>query len=109
MAAEHADDPVVAELGEGVKPFWQVPLRLFGAVHYLVLAGEEPDAWERFGDVLQERKDWSRRFVAEQPVQTNEVQRCWALLPAFLWAVGGQAVDLIELGPSAGLNLYWDT
>jgi len=109
LAEEHAADPIIAELGEGVKPRWQVPLRLFGAVHYLVLSGEEPDAWERFGEVLRERKDWIRRFVVEQPVQTNEVQRCWALLPAFLWAVGGQAVDLIELGPSGGLNLYWDT
>lgn len=92
-----------------MEPLWQVPLRLFGAVHFLVLSGEEPDAWERFGEVLRGRRDWIRRFVVEQPVQTNEVQRCWALLPAFLWAVGGQTVDVVELGPSAGLNLYWDT
>src|SRR5581483_2233042 len=47
------------------------------------------------------------RFVREQSVQTNEVQRTWALLPAFL-ALGHAELDLIELGPSAGLNLVWD-
>jgi len=43
-------------------------------------------------------------------MQTNEVQRCYGLLPAFLLAAGetGKALDLIELGPSAGFNLLWD-
>jgi hypothetical protein len=44
-------------------------------------------------------------------VQTNEVQRCWALLPCFLEAarrLDSSTVDLIELGTSAGLLLFWD-
>jgi hypothetical protein len=41
-------------------------------------------------------------------VQTNEVQRAWALLPAFLTLTDGRPLDLLELGPSAGLNLVWD-
>jgi hypothetical protein len=41
-------------------------------------------------------------------VQTNEVQRSWALLPAFLEVADGRPLDLLELGPSAGLNLVWD-
>jgi hypothetical protein len=44
-------------------------------------------------------------------VQTNEVLRCWTLLPAFLVAArraANRPLDLIELGPSAGLNLVWD-
>ena len=45
---------------------------------------------------------------AEQEVQTNEVQRSWALLPAFLSLADGRPLDLLELGPSAGLNLLWD-
>jgi hypothetical protein len=39
------------------------------------------------------------------------VQRCFALLPAFLTLAresGASALDLLELGPSAGLNLLWD-
>ena len=45
--------------------------------------------------------------MREQAVQTNEVQRCYALLPAFL-LLAGRPLELIELGPSAGLNLLWD-
>jgi hypothetical protein len=41
-------------------------------------------------------------------VQTNEVQRCWGLLPGFLTVADERPIDLIELGPSGGLNLYWD-
>jgi hypothetical protein len=49
--------------------------------------------------------------VLEQGVQTNEVQRSWVLLPCFLRAAERLAVeelDVVELGPSAGLNLVWD-
>ena len=48
--------------------------------------------------------------MAEQGVQTNEVQRCIGLLPAFL-AIAvetGLPLELLELGPSAGLNLELD-
>ena len=58
-----------------------------------------------------DERDFLRRFVSEQRVQTNEVQRCWALLPCFLEAarrLGAQTIDLIELGTSAGLLLFWD-
>jgi hypothetical protein len=58
--------------------------------------------------VLESHRDWLERFVAEQPVQTNEVQRSWALLPAFLTVTDGRPLDVIELGPSGGLNLFWD-
>ncbi len=51
-----------------------------------------------------------RRFVREQGVQTNETQRCIALVPAFLTLAreAGLPLDLVELGPSAGLNLVFD-
>jgi hypothetical protein len=61
--------------------------------------------------VLEQRRDWLRRFVQSQGVQTNEVQRSWLLLPCFLEVArrtGVETLDLIELGPSAGLNLVWD-
>jgi hypothetical protein len=45
--------------------------------------------------------------VATQPVQTNEVRRSWTLLPGLLAAAEGE-VDVVELGPSAGLNLLFD-
>jgi hypothetical protein len=61
--------------------------------------------------VLEQRRDWLRRFVRDQGVQTNEVQRSWVLLPCFLEIArrtGVETLDLIELGSSAGLNLVWD-
>jgi hypothetical protein len=85
-----------------------VPLRVFGGVHYLVLTGRAPDAWSSFAETLREHREWLADFVAGQPVQTNEVQRCWALLPAFLSVSDERPVDLVELGPSGGLNLLWD-
>jgi hypothetical protein len=92
-----------------------VPLRLFGGVHYLELAGVEPYAlsgeWRDFRSALESQREFLARFVRDQAVQTNEVQRCYALLPAFLElarASGAETLDLVELGPSAGLNLLWD-
>jgi hypothetical protein len=88
---------------------WDVPLRLFGGLHYLVLGGEA--SWDDVDAALDEHREFLRRFVAEQPVQTNEVQRSWVLLPCFLYAAartGAEVLDLVELGPSAGLNLVWD-
>ena len=108
LAREHADDPLVAELAGDHRPRWEVPLRLFAAVHLLALTRRVEDPWTRFGDVVREHRDEVARFVAEQPIQTNEVQRSWALAPAFLAAAEGRPLHLLELGPSAGLNLYWD-
>lgn len=92
-----------------------MPLRLFGGVHYLELSGLEPYAlsgeWEDFRRALVGQREFLARFVQEQAVQTNEVQRCYALLPAFLTLAtesGVPVLDLLELGPSAGLNLLWD-
>jgi hypothetical protein len=71
-----------------------------------VLGGEA--SWSSLDDALERHAHFLRRFVAEQPVQTNEVQRSWVLLPLFLHAVGDTEVDIVELGASAGLNLVWD-
>jgi hypothetical protein len=104
-----ADDPIVPAIVGEHKPLWEAPLRLFGGVHYLELSGIVQHPWPKLRGVLEANRDWLARFVAEHPVQTNEVQRCWGLLPAFLTVADGRAVDLVELGPSAGLNLFWDT
>ena len=85
---------------------WDLPLRLLGALHYLVLAGLA--SWDDAEAALDEHAGFLRRHLAEQQVQTNEVQRAWALLPAFLSVADGRPLDVLELGPSAGLNLVWD-
>ena len=113
LARRCAEDPFVDELVSDWD--WDVPLRLFGGVHYLVLEGIEPDAlsgaWDDFRAALENERDFLARFVVDQGVQTNEVQRCFALLPAFLTLArqrGAERLDLLELGPAAGLNLLWD-
>lgn len=100
-----SDDPVAAEL-VGPDPAWDAPLRLVGGLHYLVLGGEA--SWD---DPLERHADFLREFVRTQGVQTNEVQRSWILLPLILRVAqrtGADEFDLVELGPSAGLNLVWD-
>jgi hypothetical protein len=113
LARRCAEESLVDELVSEWS--WDVPLRLFGGVHYLVLAEIEPDAlsgaWDDFRAALENERDFLARFVVEQAVQTNEVQRCFALLPAFLTLArehGAERLDLLELGPAAGLNLLWD-
>ena len=108
LARSLADDPVVASIVGDHMPRWEAPLRLFGGVHYLELSGVVQHPWPKLRGVLEANRDWLTRFVAEHPVQTNEVQRCWGLLPGFLTVADGRPMDLIELGPSAGLNLFWD-
>ncbi len=105
LCRRFAEDPVAAEL-VGPDPSWDAPLRLLGGLHYLVLGGEA--AWD---DSLEEHGAFLGAFIAEQGVQTNEVQRSWVLLPLLLRVAeqtGAETFDLVELGPSAGLNLVWD-
>ena len=108
MCRRLAREPLVAEIVDDDR--WDRPLQLLGGLHYLALS-EGIDPWSDPAPVLAERRDWLRRFIRTQTVQTNEVQRSWMLLPCFLEVAlrtGVEALDLIELGPSAGLNLVWD-
>lgn len=107
----HEDDPRFSVLG----------LRLLGAANRLVLTGREPgladaydrgrvpEAWEQLLDVFRRNADELRNSL-EQPVQTNEVGRCAALLFGFLMVAAetGLPLRLLEVGASAGLNLRWD-
>ena len=91
-----------------------MPLRLFAAVHFLALSGAAPDAlsgrFEDFAAALVEHEHVLQARIETHGVQTNEVQRCTMLLPTFLAAATetGLPLELIELGPSAGLNLLVD-
>ena len=86
-----------------------MPLRLLGGLHYLVLSGRA--SWDDVPGALAAEAAFLRSFVGEQRVQTNEVQRSWVLAPLFLRVAqraGAAELDLVELGPSAGLNLVWE-
>ena len=108
MCRRLAREPAVAEIVDDDR--WDRPLQLLGGLHYLALS-EGIDPWSDPAAVLVERRDWLRRFIRTRTVQTNEVQRSWMLLPCFLEVAlrtGVETLDLVELGPSAGLNLVWD-
>jgi hypothetical protein len=107
----HENDPRFSVLG----------LRLLGAANRLVLTGREPaladayrdgrvtEGWDQLRDTLR-RNAGELRSSLEQPVQTNEVGRCAALLFGFL-AIAAETqlpLRLLEVGASAGLNLRWD-
>lgn len=122
-----ADGPAAAVLAghEEDRPASALALRLMGAVHRLVLAGEAPalarhypsaggdgdagGAWEAFRALLEQRRDDLRALV-ERGVQTNEVGRAAALAPGFLTVTQetGLPLRILEMGTSAGLNLRWD-
>ncbi len=102
-----------------------LPLRMLGAVHERVLAGEapalapfypsvggdpdRPGLWEAFLGVVEEQATALRGRLRNFP-QTNEVRRCAGLLGGFLTVAGETALPLRlrEIGCSAGLNLQWD-
>lgn len=122
-----ADDPdllaMAAQALEGQPP----PNVFFGAVHdvlathtaeplaryYASLGGRLP-ADAAAGALLRsfclERRDELLPIIRTRLTQTNEVRRSAVLLPAFA-SVASQTerpLSLIEIGPSAGLNLLFD-
>jgi hypothetical protein len=101
---------------------------LFAAVHFLLLRGAQhplrrfyPDlnGWETvegedpfpaFKDFVESHRAELAPIVASRITNTNEVGRS-ALLHAGFRAIAAEAeepLNLIEIGPSAGLNLIWD-
>jgi hypothetical protein len=112
----HAGDPLAAAMA----------LRWAGALHHLALRGLPPWAglWPPGGkgsgatDAELDaaiRSAWQDQQPTVQaaltrPPQTNEVRRSVALLPGLLWvaARAGLPLNLLEIGASAGLNLWCD-
>lgn len=101
-----------------------IPLRFAAAVHRIVLRGDAPALATRYRsvggdgepigipDVLSTvlaHADEIRQGLGET-VQTNEVGRCAALVPAFARAAAtyGLPLNMLELGASAGLLSHWD-
>jgi hypothetical protein len=103
-----------------------VPLLFLAAVHYLLLRGVPHPLAQHYvslggradGDPYLDFRDFCLTHQAQlEPilvsalVQTNEVRRCVYLLPAFNYLarqLPAQALALVEVGASAGLNLNWD-
>lgn len=128
LSSEIARDPAILTLVAEADLSQQVSNLLLGAVHFLLLSGTsspladyypsltpnprpQQDAYKYFRDFCLENVDAIRQLVTTQRVQTNEVQRCTALLPAFATAAqraANHSLALVEIGPSAGLHMLWD-
>ena len=99
---------------------------LFGAVHYLLLKGalhplrdcyatlggtkSSPELFSLFQDFVARHRDEVQRLVETKVTNTNEVGRS-AVLRAGFGALAEEEeapLHLIEIGPSAGLNMIWD-
>jgi hypothetical protein len=101
---------------------------LFAAVHFLLLRGaqhplrrfypdlngwktvEGEDPFPAFKDFVDTHRAELAPIVATRITNTNEVGRCGMLHAGFraVAAEAGEPLNLIEIGPSAGLNLIWD-
>lgn len=122
-----ADDSDVLALAECVPEERWPPHVTLSAVHFLLLRNarhslaefypsatddpRNPEAvYPHFHDFCVEHEDDLRPLLETRRTQTNAVRRCTALYPAFchLSARADGPLALIELGPSAGLNLNWD-
>lgn len=92
-------------------------LLLKGAAHplrdcYATLGGRAPgdNAFALFQDFVASHRDAVRQLVEARVTNTNEVGRA-AILRAGFGALAQEEtakLNLIEIGPSAGLNLNWD-
>lgn len=125
LARSIADDEVMLERIAAMASAAKVlPILVFAAVHHLLLddpdaplaaiyrgePGAPSDPWPLFRDLVGTRAAEVSDLVARRTIQTNEVGRASVLLPAFtsVHRSFGRPLSLIELGPSAGLNLAFD-
>lgn len=121
------DDSALLAIAADASESQPAPQLLLGAVHALLLGGQkhpladfyptctddpkDDDPFPHFREFCLANEEAIRDIVASRRVQTNEVGRSVILLPAFEYvarAVDHVPLALIEIGASAGLNLYWD-
>jgi hypothetical protein len=118
------------DLAAGTGPGQPAPNMLFGAVQ-MILLGEDRDAdlgryypsvggrmapdapglEETFLAFCRAHRARLSEIIGRRVTNTNEVRRSACLMPAYAEisrALGGAPFHLVEIGPSAGLNLIWD-
>jgi hypothetical protein len=119
-----AGDEGLKALAARAKPGQPHANLLLGAVHYLLLRGAEhplkrlypdlggnadtgEDPFPLFKDFVETHQGEIIPLVETRITNTNEVGRSAMLHPGFRMLPGGP-LHLIEIGPSAGLNMIWD-
>lgn len=123
-----AQDPELLALAAQCRKDERMPNLFFAAVHYLLLKGishplarfykslggsyaVSDDPMPDFRSFCLQHVERIRELIAVRLVQTNEVSRCAGLAPVLVAAskdVSGRPLYLVDIGASAGLNLFWD-
>jgi hypothetical protein len=127
LATGIAADPELRTLAETARPGQPPANMILAAVHFLLLRGaghplrafypnftapaESGDPFPAFRDFVHRYRDRIAELVATRVTNTNEVGRSAALHAGFrvLAARAKEPLHLIEIGPSAGLNMIWDS
>jgi hypothetical protein len=123
-----AQDLALLALAAHCREGERIPNLLFAAVHYLLLTSNShplarfykslggyfdgrDDPFPDFRSFCVQQVERIREIIAVRLVQTNEVSRCAGLMPVIAAAsevVPGRPLYLVDIGASAGLNLFWD-
>lgn len=125
LALGVADDAGLRALAARARANQPQPNILFAAVHFLLLRGaehrlrdfyatldgmERGDPYPAFRDFVRAHEKEVAALVETRVTNTNEAARSCVLRAGFAALAGREAgpLHLIEIGPSAGLNLVWD-
>lgn len=127
LSLKIAEDREILQLSSHAQKGQPVPNLLFGAVHFLLLQGKEHDLKDFYPSIVHQPKNVENAFfpfkdfclkndeqiiniLQTKLVQTNEVRRSAYLYPAFcyMYEQVKKPLSLIEIGTSAGLQLFWD-
>lgn len=131
LSRELIGDGKLLVLASNVPPHQPAPNLFFSAVHYLLMRDADDahplreffpdlatplntrdDPYPVFREFCLTRAAEIRKLLETRRVQVNEIGRCAYFLPAFqvvAQRVSGEPIALIEVGASAGLNLFWDS
>ena len=127
LSSKIAEDTLMLDLAGKAREGQPVPNLFLGAVHYLLLKGynhplagfypsltDQPlpaeEAYPVFVDFCRTYPDELIELLKSKIVQTNEVRRCSYLYPIFsrISLMTRKPLALIEIGTSAGLQLFVD-
>jgi hypothetical protein len=127
LSLQIAEDDDLLQLASHAQSGQPIPNLFLGAVHYLLLDGEDhplkqyyksivsnplqsKEVFTSFKDFCMTYQGKIIKILQEKLVQTNEVRRCAYLYPAFCYVYEktGKSLSFIEIGTSAGLQLIWD-
>ncbi|HJW42468.1 MAG TPA: DUF2332 domain-containing protein [Rhizomicrobium sp.] len=126
LAAGIGGDEELKALAARARPGQPHANLILGAVHFLILRGarhpltrfyptaggmtsvETEDPFPDFRDFVAQYRAAIEPLIATRVTNTNEVGRSALLHAGFRAIATDVLLSLIEIGPSAGLNLIWD-